>query len=154
MVRCPTCFSGALPLLGVYFVADSSLGGPLYLLAKAACSCLTGQEQRPFSFVVLGLAVLVVGSTAGSAPGLAWRIYLNCSLLLAEASRQTAGPYGLSCLSTPAPTRAPSLTPSSSLSCGHGGCCVRSAVAYQDAGANSGPFKTRCHSLLGLGLRA
>ena len=53
---------------------DSSLGGPLYLLAKAAWGCLTGQEQRPFSFVVLGLAVLVVGSTAGSAPGLAWRL--------------------------------------------------------------------------------
>ena len=67
----------------------------MYLVAKAAVGRLTEQEQRPFSFVVLGLAVLVVGSTAGPAPGLAWRIYLNCSLLLAEASRQTAGPYGL-----------------------------------------------------------
>ena len=40
------------------------------------------EEQRPFSFVALGLAVPVVGSTAGPEPGLARRIYLNCSLLL------------------------------------------------------------------------
>ena len=82
----------------------SSLGGPLYLLAKTAGGCLTKQKQRPFTPLSSWVALCTCWGVAHAVRDPAWRLCFKCSLLLAAASRQTAGPYGLSCPSTPAQT--------------------------------------------------
>ena len=78
----------------------SSLGGPLYLLAKTAGGCLTKQKQRPLSPLSSCGALCTCWGVAHAVRDPAWRLCFKCSLLLAAASRQTAGPYGLSCPST------------------------------------------------------
>ena len=74
--------------------------GPLYLLAKTAGGCLTKQKQRPFTLLSSWVALCTCWGVAHGVRDPAWRLCFKCSLLLAADSRQTAGPYGLSCPST------------------------------------------------------
>ena len=71
----------------------SSLEGPLYLLAKTAGCCLTKQKQRPLTSLSSCGALCTCWGVAHEVRDRAWRLCLKCSLLLAAASRQTAGPY-------------------------------------------------------------
>ena len=62
------------------------------------------EKQRPLTSLSSCGALCTCWGAAHEVHDRAWRLCLKCSLLLAAASRQTAGPYGLSCPSTPAQT--------------------------------------------------
>ena len=59
-----------------------------------------GQKQRPFTPLSSWVALCTCWGVAHGVRDRAWRLCFKSSLLLAAASRQTAGPYGLSCPST------------------------------------------------------
>ena len=58
------------------------------------------EKQRPFTPLSPWVALCTCWGVAHAVRDPAWRLCFKCSLLLAAASRQTAGPYGLSCPST------------------------------------------------------